>query len=408
MVNGKTFKLTHAVAYEAKIADEPGIAVIASDRLIDAAKIKASLKENDGSDEDVSLSQPHVKFVFDKSGAIGSCSIYAAGFSFGTNNSEKMSGELKLENSRATGKANLARQGEGEYERSGELTFSLGLLGSAAEQEQKAAPLAKLGVLGKFLGNGKQAKLAFVSAYPREAFADQPSLTIVMTEKDHSRDKKPDFKAGFGDYGNALVISCHEDGSIFGCEISHAAHAKRGFSSVGNIQFVEFQIAGGQVQGKLQTDGEQEFFGDTWTIDLNLAAKYTAQKPAASDPPKTAATDKLATKPVPEPNEPEPKRPVAAALKANELALPKDATDIEYKKLVEHISCKSPTDYKTLAGQYAKLLAEQGWQTDGRDLVGVSAILKRKRGEASLTIFLKPDGTGSTVTMFTEGLAWDE
>jgi hypothetical protein len=111
---------------------------------------------------------------------------------------------------------------------------------------------------------------------------------------------------------------------------------------------------------------------------------------------------------VPEPNEPEPKRPVAAALKANELALPKDATDIEYKKLVEHISCKSPTDYKTLAGQYAKLLAEQGWQTDGRDLVGVSAILKRKRGEASLTIFLKPDGTGSTVTMFTEGLAWDE
>jgi len=32
----------------------------------------------------------------------------------------------------------------------------------------------------------------------------------------------------------------------------------------------------------------------------------------------------------------------------------------------------------------------------------------RKRGEAGLTIFVKPDGAGSQVQIFTEGLAWEE
>jgi hypothetical protein len=37
-----------------------------------------------------------------------------------------------------------------------------------------------------------------------------------------------------------------------------------------------------------------------------------------------------------------------------------------------------------------------------------SPIMWRKRGEAGLTIFVKPDGAGSQVQIFTEGLAWEE
>jgi hypothetical protein len=37
-----------------------------------------------------------------------------------------------------------------------------------------------------------------------------------------------------------------------------------------------------------------------------------------------------------------------------------------------------------------------------------SSILKRKRGDAELTIFVKPDSAGSEVKIFTEGLSWDE
>ena len=51
----------------------------------------------------------------------------------------------------------------------------------------------------------------------------------------------------------------------------------------------------------------------------------------------------------------------------------------------------------------------QGRTKEGSDLITpASAILKRKRGDAELTIFVKPDGGGSGVKMMTEGLGWDE
>jgi hypothetical protein len=37
-----------------------------------------------------------------------------------------------------------------------------------------------------------------------------------------------------------------------------------------------------------------------------------------------------------------------------------------------------------------------------------SPIMWRKRGAASLTIFVKPDDGGSKVQIFTEGLAWEK
>jgi hypothetical protein len=37
-----------------------------------------------------------------------------------------------------------------------------------------------------------------------------------------------------------------------------------------------------------------------------------------------------------------------------------------------------------------------------------SAILKRKRGDAELTIFVHPENGKSKVQFMTEGLAWDE
>jgi hypothetical protein len=53
-------------------------------------------------------------------------------------------------------------------------------------------------------------------------------------------------------------------------------------------------------------------------------------------------------------------------------------------------------------------LAAQGWTKDGPDMVQPqSSILKRKRGEANLTIFIKPSNGGSEVKMMTEGLSWE-
>jgi hypothetical protein len=408
-VAGKTYKLTHVAAYETKRSDEPHVVVIASDRPINVDEIKKVLRENDGEDDELSLRQTHVQVAFEKSGKVSQVAVKTRTFSSSTSGRD-VAGELKLDGGRAAGKAKLAEQGDGDFRMAFQLEFSVGLLGSSAEQAPQAAPLTKLGVTGTFKGNGKPAKLAFVSALPDEPFSDKPSLVIVFTEKDHSRDKKPAFKAGFGDYGSALIIRCHEDGSIFGCEVVHAAHSKQGFSSLGSIETAEFQIAGGQVQGKVTTGGETETFDQTWEVDLTFAAPFATPKTAAAvkpaDKPSVTTRPDPATPAEPKP-QPEPK-PAAAKLNVKDLAILKGVEGVEYKQLVEHVSYKSKASYKTLAAEIAKQLAAQGWKSAGSDLVGVSAILNRTRGDASLTIFVKPDGSGSTVTIFTEGLAWDE
>jgi hypothetical protein len=57
-----------------------------------------------------------------------------------------------------------------------------------------------------FKGDGKAANLAFVSAHKGEPLADKETTMLVFTEKDHSKDKRPDIKASFGSYGSALII----------------------------------------------------------------------------------------------------------------------------------------------------------------------------------------------------------
>jgi hypothetical protein len=87
----------------------------------------------------------------------------------------------------------------------------------------------------------------------------------------------------------------------------------------------------------------------------------------------------------------------------------KDATDVEYKAAVEHVVFKSKSNVKAVCAELTANLKAQGWTNDGSDLITpASSILKRKRGDAALTIFVKPEGGGSQVQIFTEGLAWGE
>ena len=75
---------------------------------------------------------------------------------------------------------------------------------------------------------------------------------------------------------------------------------------------------------------------------------------------------------------------------------------------MEQLAFKSKSNVKSVCAELAAGLQAQGWKTDGRDMVNPqSSILRRKQGEASLTIFVKPSNGGSEVKMMTEGLSWD-
>src|SRR5262249_43733173 len=135
-------------------------------------------------------------------------------------------------------------------------------------------------VSGVFKGNGKEAKLAYVSTRKGEPFADKPTIIITFTEKDHSKETKPDIKAGFGDFGSALIITINDEGKIIGCVVAHAAHEKKGFSSVGNIKMSAFKVNDGKMQGRIATDGEQKTFGQTWEVDIKSQARHPKIPPA--------------------------------------------------------------------------------------------------------------------------------
>src|SRR5262245_34864543 len=114
-----------------------------------------------------------------------------------------------------------------------------------AALEKPAAPAGKGTVTGKFLGNGKAATLAFASSQVREPFSDKAAISLVFTEKDHSASKKPDSDASFGKFGSAIVISIHEDGSIFSGQVGHTGLKKGSFSTVGIMKMSDFKIADG-------------------------------------------------------------------------------------------------------------------------------------------------------------------
>ena len=128
-------------------------------------------------------------------------------------------------------------------------------------------------VTGTFTANGKAAKLAFLRAVKGEAFDGKDTTVLVFTEKDASKDEKPDFHASFGKFGNSLTITIFPDGKIIGCEVYHTALAHKNFSSTGNIDTADFKNEGGILQGKIATKGEVEVFGEKWEVNLSFKVK---------------------------------------------------------------------------------------------------------------------------------------
>jgi len=413
----KSYKLAHAVAYESTTGGEEEVAVVLSAQPVSSEKLKKALAaEKEGGFGE--FPQPFLRLVFKKTGELKHWSALGGGTTVG--GSSDGTGELKVQDGHVVGKASAAVDPSALIPKGFDVRFSAALVKSSEElpasTAKKYGPAAnvKPSVTGVFKGNGKEAKLAYVSAHWREPFGDKPSMVLVFTEKDHSKDKKPDFNAGFGKFGSALVVSLHEDGDIFGCEVAHSALKHQNFSSIGKIQTNNFEYTDGKVQGELTTDGPADVFGESWEVNVKFVAPLgeipKEFQPAAAKEPEQDATDKQATsESTTEPSEKAAPNPAKDQLNAKDLALTKDASDIDYKALVEQLGFKSKANVKSVCAELSANLKAQGWTKQGSDLITpASAILKRKRGDAALTIFVKPESGGSEVKMMTEGLAWDE
>jgi hypothetical protein len=137
--------------------------------------------------------------------------------------------------------------------------------GPVTADDKKDAPVS-----GTFTGNGKDAKLAFVTA---KQHADKKDwVVLIFTEKDHAKEKNPEFAAMFNRCGSALIITVSPQGKVVGCQVCHEGHKKSGFNDIGALETKDFKIADGKVTGKLTTGGVKETFGEKWEVNLTFAA----------------------------------------------------------------------------------------------------------------------------------------
>ena len=412
----KTYQLARALAYESTIDEEDAVVIVLSGQPVASETLKEAREgEREGGEGD--FKKPYLKLAFKKTGELKYWSAAAGGTQIGRNGGSKATAELKVMDGRATGKASQPVEADAMIPSSFDVKFNVALLKAGEElpasTPKKRGPAAnvKPTVTGIFKGNGKDARVAYVSARWGEPFSGKPGIVLVFTEKDHSKDNKPDFNASFGKFGSALIISLHEDGQIHGCQVVHSAMEKKNFSSLGSIEMSAFTDEEGKVEGELTTNGPVDTFGEKWEVELKFVAplgeipqEYQVAEPTkeneAAKPATTGESD--------EEDEPNESKPAAGELKAKELALTKDAAEIQYNLVVEQLQFKSKSDVKTVCAELAANLKAQGWSNDGPDMVNPnSSILKRERGDAALTIFVKPEGGGSEVKMMTEGLSWE-
>jgi hypothetical protein len=410
MLSKRSYELKHALAYETTIDNEEAVAVVVSTQPVGSEQLLEARKaEKEGDDPE--FKKPFLRLVFEKTGEIKHWSAAAGGTSIGRR-SGTATGELKLLDGRVAGKAAVSNDPQGMIPSSFEVRFDTRLvkagesLPDSAAQKHGPAANVKPSVTGFFKGNGKEAKLAHVSARWGEPFAGEPGIVLVFTEKDHSKDEKPETSAMFGRLGNALIISLHEDGGIYGCQVVHSAHQRQGFSSIGKLEASDFAYEDGKVEGELTTHGKADTFGETWEVKINFAAPLgqIPKESQVAESKKPAKENKsTATKPDDDDDDDASDgKSTGAELNVKDLVLPKDANDVEYKTLVQHVVFKSKSDVKSACALLAANLKAQGWANDGRDMVQPqSSIMKRKRGTATLTIFVKPDSGGSDVKMFT-------
>ncbi len=270
-------------------------------------------------------------------------------------------------------------------------------------------PPVKSEVSGKFLGDGKPAAVKYILVEEREEFSDKPAIRLIFSEKNPATVKKPSTEAVFGKLGSSLILSVFYDGDIFGCEVAHSAHSKSGFSELGQIKMLDFKMEGGNISGHVSTGGTLDAFGQKWEVDLTFAAPLPEKMRAAKLLTPKTATQQSASAPSEKADEPAEAVIPSPTISARSLPLPKDASNLQYKTVVQQIQLTSGQPVAAVTSELSASLKGQGWKETPGSLQGPrNAILKREQGTAKLTIMIQPASGGSTVKIFTEGLDWDD
>ena len=131
--------------------------------------------------------------------------------------SEKVAGELHVTDGRVSGKASQPGT-EGMFPTAFDVRFDVELLEAGeslpATVVKKPGPAANVPptVTGMFKGNGKEAKIAYVSAHWGSRSAISRASSSCSPKRIIRKSRSRTLMLAFGKFGSALIISLHEDG----------------------------------------------------------------------------------------------------------------------------------------------------------------------------------------------------
>ena len=177
MLDKKTYPLKHAVAYETTIDDEDAICVVLSGPVVSAEQ--AEQREKRKRKATTPISNGRSFGSCSTSGDIKHWSAAAGGTMIGRR-SGPATGSIKQQDGRVTGNAAVSADAQGMFPSSFDVRFDAALLKAGeslpASTAKRGGPAAnvKPSVNGVFRGNGKEAKLAYVSALWREPSTTSP------------------------------------------------------------------------------------------------------------------------------------------------------------------------------------------------------------------------------------------
>jgi hypothetical protein len=140
MIKGKNYPLKNAVAYETTIDGEEGIAVVLSGPTISSEKLNAAMKSEKAGDMP-DFRKPYVKLEFTKAGVFKGWGAGAGDVSPGRHRSNA-TGEIKVQDGRAIGKANQPNETEGMFPSGLDVHFDVALLraGESLSPSKKPGP----------------------------------------------------------------------------------------------------------------------------------------------------------------------------------------------------------------------------------------------------------------------------
>ncbi|HKU97962.1 MAG TPA: hypothetical protein VJR58_21910 [Vineibacter sp.] len=146
------------------------------------------------------------------------------------------------------------------------------IAGSAVVSFAPAGALAADTVTGRFVGNGKEAKLRFAGAYKRDGQSGKDAIVIVLSEKDQAASKNPRSDAEFGELGSAVTISLHSPGGeLFEAQLIHPSFPQSPITAVGPVKGSDVKLAGNRVEGRFKTNGPVSMFeGKPYEVKFEL------------------------------------------------------------------------------------------------------------------------------------------